>query len=43
VLAAMGGVLFLSERISLRLLLAGIVILGGVALALLGRAQSKTA
>jgi drug/metabolite transporter (DMT)-like permease len=46
VLAALGGVLFLSERISLRLLLAAFVILGGVALALMGRsqsAQSKTA
>jgi drug/metabolite transporter (DMT)-like permease len=45
VLAAAGGVIFLSERISLRLLLAGTVILGGVGLALLGRsqtAQSKT-
>lgn len=40
VLAAAGGVLFLSERISLRLLLAGVVILGGVGLALLGRSQS---
>jgi drug/metabolite transporter (DMT)-like permease len=39
-LAALGGVLFLSERISLRLLLAGVVILGGVALALMGRTQS---
>jgi drug/metabolite transporter (DMT)-like permease len=46
VLAAVGGVLFLSERISLRLLLAGVVILGGVGLALLGRshtARTKTA
>jgi drug/metabolite transporter (DMT)-like permease len=46
VLAAAGGVLFLSERISLRLLLAACVILGGVGLALFGRsqlAQSKTA
>lgn len=46
VLAALGGVLFLSERITLRLLLAALVILGGIALALLGRArpaQSKTA
>jgi drug/metabolite transporter (DMT)-like permease len=45
VLAAAGGVIFLSERISLRLLLAACVILGGVGLALLGRAQlaqSKT-
>lgn len=46
VLAATGGVLFLSERISLRLLLAACVILGGVGLALLGRSRpshSKTA
>jgi drug/metabolite transporter (DMT)-like permease len=46
VLAAVGGVLFLSERISLRLLLAGVVILGGVALALSRRsrpARLKTA
>ena len=41
VLAAAGGVLFLSERISLRLVLAGVVILGGVGLALLGRSQSR--
>jgi drug/metabolite transporter (DMT)-like permease len=39
VLAATGGVLFLSERISLRLLLAACVILGGVGLALLSRAR----
>jgi drug/metabolite transporter (DMT)-like permease len=39
VLAAGGGVLFLSERISLRLLLAACVILGGVGLALLGRSR----
>jgi drug/metabolite transporter (DMT)-like permease len=46
VLAAAGGVLLLSERISLRLLLAGVVILGGVGVALLGRsrpARSKRA
>ncbi|HEY0098544.1 MAG TPA: DMT family transporter [Pyrinomonadaceae bacterium] len=40
VLAAVGGVLFLSESISLRLLVAAIVILGGVGLALLGRSQT---
>jgi drug/metabolite transporter (DMT)-like permease len=40
VLAASGGVLFLSERITLRLLLAAFVILGGVALALTARAQT---
>jgi len=37
VLAAMGGVLFLSEAISLRLVVAAIMILGGVSLAVLGR------
>ena len=45
VLAAAGGVIFMSENVSLRLLLAATVILGGVALALLSRsqlAQSKT-
>jgi drug/metabolite transporter (DMT)-like permease len=40
VLAALGGVMFMSERVSLRLLVAATVILGGVALALLGRAQT---
>ncbi|MDQ1558138.1 MAG: hypothetical protein QOD32_1198 [Pyrinomonadaceae bacterium] len=39
-LAAAGGVIFMSERVSLRLLLAAAAILGGVALALLGRAQT---
>jgi drug/metabolite transporter (DMT)-like permease len=43
VLAAVGGVIFLSERISLRLLLAGVVILGGVALALTSRARPAQA
>lgn len=37
VLAAMGGVLFLSEAISLRLVIAALMILGGVGLAVLGR------
>lgn len=37
VLAAAGGVLFLSERVSLRLVLAGTLILGGVAFSLAGR------
>lgn len=37
VLAALGGVLLLSENISLRLMLAALMILGGVGLALLGR------
>ncbi|HEV2801186.1 MAG TPA: DMT family transporter [Pyrinomonadaceae bacterium] len=45
-LAAFGGVVLLSESLSLRLVVAAAVILGGVALALLGRtqaAQAKTA
>jgi drug/metabolite transporter (DMT)-like permease len=37
VLAAAGGVLFLAERISLRLLLATVLVLGGIALAIVGR------
>lgn len=37
VLTAVAGVLFLSESVSLRLALASVLILGGVALALLGR------
>ena len=40
VLAALGGVIFLSENISIRLLLAAIMILGGVGLAVTGRRQS---
>lgn len=40
VLAAAGGVVFLSEQISLRLVLSAIVILGGVGLALAGRQAS---
>lgn len=43
VLAAVGGVVFLSENVSLRLLLAGALILGGVALALSGRTRSAHA
>ncbi|HZH89692.1 MAG TPA: DMT family transporter [Pyrinomonadaceae bacterium] len=39
VLAAVGGVIFMSEKISLRLVVAAAVILGGVALALSARAQ----
>ena len=34
ILAAVGGVVFLSETISLRLVLSAIVVLGGIALAL---------
>ena len=37
VVAALGGVVFLSESISLRLLLAAIMILGGVGLSMVGR------
>jgi predicted DCC family thiol-disulfide oxidoreductase YuxK/drug/metabolite transporter (DMT)-like permease len=37
VLAALGGVLFLSERVTVRLVLAGLLILGGVGLSLAGR------
>jgi drug/metabolite transporter (DMT)-like permease len=40
VLAAAGGVIFLSERVSMRLFLSAIVILGGVGLALMGRQRS---
>jgi drug/metabolite transporter (DMT)-like permease len=43
VLAAVGGVLFMSESVSLRLLIAAAVILGGVALALFGRARPAEA
>lgn len=39
VLAAWGGVAFLAENISLRLILAGAFILGGIALAIIGRRQ----
>jgi drug/metabolite transporter (DMT)-like permease len=37
VLAAAGGIIFLSERLSLRLVVAAMLILGGVALVLVGR------
>jgi drug/metabolite transporter (DMT)-like permease len=40
VLAAAGGVVFLSEQVSLRLFLSAVVILGGVGLALAGRQYS---
>lgn len=40
VLAAAGGVIFLSEQVSLRLFLSAVVILGGVGLALAGRQVS---
>ena len=40
-LAATGGVIFLAETVSLRLLLATILILGGISLAILGRKYGK--
>ena len=40
VLAACGGVAFLAENISLRLILAGAFILGGIALAIMGRRKA---
>ena len=40
-LAAMGGVLFLSEHVSTRLAVSGIAILGGVALVLAGRERGR--
>lgn len=43
VLAAVGGVILLSENIRLRLLLSAIMILGGVGLALMGRKGSAQA
>jgi drug/metabolite transporter (DMT)-like permease len=39
VLAAWGGIIFLSEEISFRLLLAGVLILGGIGLAVLGKGR----
>ena len=41
VLAAIGGIIFLSETISVRLLLATALILGGIALAIIGRKYGK--
>jgi drug/metabolite transporter (DMT)-like permease len=41
-LAAIGGVIFLAETVSLRLLLATILILGGISLAILGRKYGKS-
>jgi len=40
VIAAWGGVVFLAEDISLRLILAGALILGGIALAIMGRRKA---
>ncbi|MGE0351780.1 MAG: DMT family transporter [Gemmatimonadales bacterium] len=39
VLAALGGVLFLAETVSVRLIISGALILGGVAMAVAGRAR----
>ena len=39
VLAAVGGVLFLSEVVSLRLVISALLILGGIALAVFSRAR----
>ena len=39
ILAALGGIAFLEEKITLRLVLASIVILGGIALVILERKQ----
>jgi len=39
VLAAWSGIIFLSEVISFRLLLAGVLVLGGIGLAVMGRGQ----
>jgi drug/metabolite transporter (DMT)-like permease len=41
VIAAWSGVAFLEENVSVRLFAAGILILGGIALALLGRARES--
>ncbi len=43
VIAALGGVSFLSETITLRLVLSAILILGGVGAALAGRSSGRTA
>jgi drug/metabolite transporter (DMT)-like permease len=40
VLAAAGGIVFLAERVSLRLGVCALLIVGGVGLALAGRARS---
>jgi len=41
-LAATGGVIFLAETVSLRLILATVLILGGISLAILGRKYGKS-
>jgi drug/metabolite transporter (DMT)-like permease len=42
VIAATGGILFLSEAITSRLLVAGLAVLGGVALAVMGGSRKKS-
>ncbi len=42
ILAAVGGVLLLGERMSLRLVLSAVLILGGIGLAIAGRAKAPT-
>ena len=42
ILAAWSGIIFLSEEVSFRLLLAGVLILGGIGLAVMGRGQKKS-
>jgi drug/metabolite transporter (DMT)-like permease len=42
VLASLGGVILLSEKISLRLILSAVMILGGIGLALTSRSSAKT-
>jgi drug/metabolite transporter (DMT)-like permease len=43
VLAAAGGVLFLAESVSLRLIVASLLILGGIFLAIFGKARLSNA
>jgi len=43
ILAALGGVLFLAETVSTRLVLAGVLVLGGIGLALAGRERVSAA
>ncbi len=42
ILAAVGGIIFLAEIVSIRLLLATVLILGGISLAILGRKYGKS-
>ncbi len=43
ILAALGGVIFLSEQISIRLIISSVTIIGGLVLVMLGRAVSDLA